>query len=291
MALLFKRNVEIQIGDDDDALKIPNSFKIAFTVQKTLGSKSAQGNVTILNLSDESRSFIRTRGKRIRVFAGYDGEYSLLHDGDILRTAPVDEGANRKLIIYFQGRVFSTNSASFTKSYQNTISVRQIVKDSLPSFGLTFDQEIINKIPADYTVPSFSFNGKTSKMLDSLLQPINIQWFERNSQLLFSKKNEVDTTGDVQVLNSNTGLIKTAVQTDRGVNTTSLLNTKLQVGDAVKIESDIASGASFNTYFVAKQKKDAVGFYKIIQATYQGDNWDGKFEVLLQCKQYGEHSE
>jgi hypothetical protein len=119
-----------------------------------------------------------------------------------------------------------------------------------------------------------------------------LQWFERNSEILFSKKGDVtaDQRGDIQVLNSNTGLIKTAPRTDRGVNAVSLLNPQLEVGKIVKIESDVTQNTAYNTYNVQKPALNSVGFYKIIQINYTGGNWDGKNQALLWCVPYDVNS-
>lgn len=287
---LFKRNMTVQIGDGGAAINVPNTFKISFSIKKLISSATAEGMVTVFNLADQTKEFARERGKRIRVSAGYgDGDPPLLHDGDVLRVAQEDDQANRKTSVFFGGRIFSVKDAVFSKSYSGSISLRQIVLDALPTFSLTFAESAVNEIPGDITLDNFSFSGRTGDVLDQLLQPIGYQWFEKDSEILISKKGEITSaqSGDVFVLNSGTGLVKTAVQTDRGVNATCLLNAKLIVGGIVKIESDVVQNSSFNDYFVQKTPKNTEGFYKIIQTTHEGDNWDGTYRTMIQCVPYG----
>ncbi|MEE9451368.1 MAG: hypothetical protein V3V61_01265 [Gammaproteobacteria bacterium] len=293
MSQLFKRNLFAQVGDLEEAVEIPNTFKIGLSIKKLISSTSSEGNVTFFNLSDDTRESIRDKGKRIRVFAGYGNDVALLHDGDILRTAQDDEGADRKTIIYLAGRSQPVNNAIFTKSYQNSVSIRQIIADAIPTFNLTFNQAFLSLIPANATLPEFSFHGKTNDVINQLLSPLNLQWFERNSEVLFSDKNKsgLSTTQEAIVLSSNSGLIKSAVQTDKGVNATCLLNPRLIVGGLVNIKSDVVQNASFNTFQVKKIALNTQGFYKIIQATYEGDNWDGKFQALLQCVPFNQSQE
>ena len=293
MSLLFNRNVIVQVGDDEGAIKIPTTFKISFDIQKMINANSCQGNVTIYNLADNSKELIRDKGQRIRIFAGYGTDTPpLLHDGDILRTAQVDNQSDRETIIYFGSRVYTTANAVFSKSYQSSVTVRQIVSDAIKTFDLNYSEDTLNLIPSGSTLSTYSFHGRTVDALNNLLTPLNLQFFEQNSEILLSKIGRAisSSENDIYILNSNTGLIKTAVQTDRGVNATCLLNSKLTVGNIVKIESDVLQNASFNTYNVQKQSKNTEGYYKIIQANYQGDNWDGKFEAILQCVPYGTSS-
>jgi len=289
MSELFGRNVQVTVGDDSEAIKIGNDFKIAFNVQKLVSAKSSEGSVTIFNLSDENKESIRDKGKRVRIFAGYGNEISLLHDGDVLHVFQIDEEQDKKTVLHFGGNVINTTSANITVSYQNQISIKQIISDALPSFNLSFNKNIVDKLP-DASLPTFSFHGKTADLMSKILEPINFQWFENNAEILLSKKNaeiEDDDRQDAFILNHNTGLIKTASQTDRGVNATCLLNPKLVIGSIVKIESDVVSNSAYNEYNTQKPSKNTDGYYKIIQATYQGDNWDGNFEALLQCVPVG----
>jgi hypothetical protein len=294
MSQLFGRIIKLIVGDDDDAVTIPTDFKIVIDLKKFIGASSSEGSVTVFNLADDTKEKIRASGKKIQVFAGYGDDYVLLHFGDVLRTAQVDEGANVKTIIYLGGNIYKTNNAIFTKSYNSSVSVRQIVSDALPSFDLPFDKKVTDLIPADATIPNFSFVGKTTDMLSSLLEPLNLKWFENNGQSLLSEKGKAsgdDKDNNVIILNSNTGLIKTVTTTDRGINATCLLNPQLQPGGIVKIESNVEQNASFNTFYVTNKKNSNDGLYKITQASYNGDNWDGKFEALLQCVPFDESQE
>ena len=290
MSQLYRRQVKVQVGDGAEAVTIPNAFKIRFELKKLVSSTSSEGSIGIYNLADTTKEIVRDRGKRVRLFAGYGDTIPLLHDGDVLRVSQDDQVVDRITNIFFGGRIFNVSQAVFSRSYQGDVSLRTIVGDALPSFGLQFDEQIINIIPADATIPNFSFNGKTATLLNQLLRPLDLQWFERNSEVLITQSGEVpeNQAGDVFVLNSTTGLIKTAVQSDKGVNVVCLLNPRIVVGSIVKIESDVLRNASFPGFQVKKPSLNTVGFYKVIQITYQGDNWDGKFQSLLQCVPFGD---
>jgi len=288
MTQLYLRNINIEVSTTADVVKIPNDFKIAISVKKLISAKSAIGTVQIFNLSDATKEKLRAANQRIKIFAGYRDSVGLIHDGDILRTTQIDDGANRITVLFLAGRVFSTNTAIFSKGYKEPTSLRTIVGEAIKTFGLPFNDAELNKIPSNLLEPAFVFNGPTQDVLNTLLNPLSIQWHENNSQIRLSKVGEASLESEtaVDVLNSNTGLIKTALQTDRGVNAVALLNPRLQVGRIVEIESDVIQNSSFPIFNNVKKSTNTKGLYKIIQVTYQGDNWDGKFECLLQCVPY-----
>ena len=250
-------------------------------------AKSGEGTVTLYNLAEATKELIRDAGKRIRVSAGYQNDLVLLHDGDVLRSEQVDDRSDRKTVISCGPRSYAINQANFSKSYSGQVQTKQVVADAIHSFdGVDFNQQSLDVVPDSATVTNFCFKGKTTDLLKEVLTPLDIQWYENKNELQFSVLNKVFNESDVVVLNANTGLIKTAVQTDRGVNATSLLNPLLQVGAIVKIENDVVENASFNNTDVPKPSENTKGFYKIIQANYVGDNWDGKFEAVIQCIPY-----
>ena len=290
MSLLFNRVVFIDVGDANEAIRIPTTFKIAFSIQKLIGANSAQGSVSIYNLADETKELIRDRGKRIRVYGGYQSIVALFHDGDILRTAQTDEGANRKTDIFLGNNVFTITNAIFSSSYGGQTPVKSIVRQMLLDIGLPFGEDQLRLIPDNYIVNNYAYSGRAIDGLNDLLAPQDLQWYDNNGQSTISKRGlpNPGTEESAVVLNSTSGLIKTAVQTDRGINATCLLNPRLQPGTVVRIDSDVVRNQSFNTFFTQKNTQNTQGFYKIIQATYQGDNWDGKFEALIQCVPYGE---
>lgn len=297
MSKLFNRNVIVQVGSSNStAIEIPTTFKIDFNIQKMINSNSCQGSVTLYNLSDESKETIRDSGTRVRLYAGYSGssdnvttrELSLLHDGDVLRTLQHDAQVDRLTTLYLGAKIYTTSNVTFSKSYTGDKTIQDIISDAAKTFNLHYSNDAINELPTT-VLSNFSFFGRSTDLMDKLLQPLNWQWFEDNGELVFSKVGNAvnNSNDDVIVLNSNSGLIKTAMQTDKGVNVVALLNPQVKAGSIVKIESDVIQNSAYNTYNVLSPSKNTEGYYKVIQITYSGTNRDGNFEMMLQCVPYG----
>ena len=296
MSLLFNRQLYIEVGDGDNFIKLDNRFKITFSLQKTISGNTATGNVTIYNLSDATIGQIQDRGSEIRIYAGYGNKLSdakLQHDGDLLRLEQVDEQTNKKTVLVIGDKVFKKKQAITKTEYQNTVKIKDIIKDNIPTFNLDYSQDTLDKIPDDATLPSYTYSGKTSDMFNKLLSPLNLGWYENNQEIKIDKANEdVSSDDQVYILNSNTGLIKTATKSDRGVTVTSLLITQIQIGDTIKIESDVVSNAKYFSYNTPKPSKQTDGFYKVIQQNIEGDSWgDGQFKMVNECRPYGENQQ
>ena len=255
---LYKRYIQVVVGNDDSAISIDSLF-ITFEIKKGISGKPSEGTVKIYNLNNTSEAKIQDTGERIRIFAGYDGNKDMLYDGDIRKIEKDKQRLDRICTITIGGNVFKLTAAFFNKSYQGAVSVSQVVQDAIPSFGMSATS--IDKIPAS-NLNNFAFTGRTSDLLDRILNPLNVQWFENDGFIKFSKRGE--STETVFVLKPGTGLVGFPSLTDDGVKFKALLNGQIKIEGRVKIESSLVKG-----------------LYKITELIYRGDNRDGEF--LVEC--------
>lgn len=244
------------IGQDDgDAIAI-DSLYIKIEIKKVISGKPNEGSVKIYNLADSTETQIKEKGVRIRVFAGHDNRPILLHDGDIRRVERDRSGVNRITTIILGGNTIKLAQAIFNQSYAGQVSVKQIVTDAIPTFNI--ESSDIDQIPDNAFLNDFSFTGKTGDLLDKILNPIKVQWFENDNLISFSaEKNALD---DVVVLNKNTGLVGSPSITDKGIKFKAVLNGRITLNNRIKIESILVNGT-----------------YKVIQLLHIGDNRDGDF--------------
>lgn len=252
---LYKRIIRVVIGQEDSTALSIDSLYIQIDIKKLISGKPNEGTVSIFNLSDSTENQIKEKGVRIRVFAGHDDRPVLIHDGDIRRVERDRTEVDRVTVITLGGNVIRLSQAFFNKSYSGQISVKQIVIDAVPSFnidGTDFDQ-----IPESFLY-DFSFTGRTSDLLDKILNPIGVQWFETDNLIKFSANQKAFE--NVVLLNQNTGLIASPSVTDKGTKFRSVLNGRILLNEKIKIKSRLVNGV-----------------YKVIQILHKGDNRDGEF--------------
>ena len=161
---LYKRYIQIVIGDDDSAIAI-DSLYITLEIKKALSGKPSEGTVNVYNLNETSESKIKETGERIRVFAGYDNNKDLIYDGDIRKVEKNKQRLDRITTITIGGNVFKLTDAFFNKSYTGPVPVSQVVQDAIPSFGMSASG--FDKIPAS-TLNDFAFTGRTADLLDRI---------------------------------------------------------------------------------------------------------------------------
>lgn len=253
---LYKRIIRVVIGQEDsDALSI-DSLYIQLEINKNISGKPNEGFVSIYNLSDATENQIREKGIRIRVLAGHDNKPVLLHDGDIRRVERDRQGVDRITTIILGGNTIKLSQAFFNKSYSGQRTVRSVVEDSISSFGI--EATDLDQIPDDAFLYDFSFTGKTGVLLDKILNPVGVQWFESDSFIKFSSTGQALET--VVLLNKGSGLVGSASVTDKGVKFKSVLNGRITLNNRIQIESILVNGV-----------------YKVVQILHKGDNREGEF--------------
>ena len=274
---LYKRSITVIVGEDDGtAVKVQNLF-IEFEMNKESVSTPNEGTVRISNLNESTETQIRERGVRIRVTAGYDGDEALLFDGDIRKVEKERRGLDRVTVITLGGNVFKVSNAEFIKSYEGPVSLKTIVTDAVPSFNLTVGS--LDEVPDNVFLNDFAWSGRTSDMLNRILQPNNIQWFETDGQIGFSKRRKARDTA-IYIINSETGMVGSPTITDKGLRVKTLLNPRLRINGRVKIESDIL-GNSARSDDESARAGEYQGVYKINKIRHTGDNRKGMFQTEI----------
>lgn len=320
--MFFKRVVRVQIGADNTGIEINpgddtnNHLYVSFEIKRDLGPKPAEGFVTVYNLNDHNDSFIREKGTRIRLFAGYEGNVRLVHDGDIRRvTRRFEPGGNKATEIIIGGAVFKLASGIFNRSYSGPVQLSQIVADAVPTLSLSVGD--LSAIPSKM-LNDFSFTGKTTDLLTKLLRPLGVSWSEANGVLYFGAQGRPLDNAMFE-LSADTGMIESpTISEDGKLTVKSLLNPSIALGSSVVVKSNVASKGRFviepekkkkgkktqttedgdaieepesenekadkKPKYTSVRSLEANGTHKVIAINHHGDNRNGDFFTELTCK-------
>ena len=261
----FLRNVRVIIGDQAEALRIEDLL-IRFRIRRESTDTPADGYVEVLNLTTASEQRIRQRGERVRLEAGYGGEYALLFDGDVRRVERIRGDVDRGVKIHVGGNVTKQRAAIFNRTYEGTVAVSTIFLDAAQTIGL--DVGPLDLIPSDAQLTDFAFQGPTRVLLYLLLHPHGLRYYEDDGVIRITKRGEsTDDRPDGVLVNENTGMIGTPTVTDDGVRVRTLIDPRLRLDTRMRVESELV---------------DAGARWKIVGVTHQGDNREGAFETIVE---------
>ena len=277
-SMSYGRYIEIKT----ESATISNEFRISLDLTLMLSNTGASGTVTIWNLSRRTHNQIRDNNKRIQIIAGYKDNKALLFDGNLIYVNRIQQMTERGTQLTLGQNSYLATDSIYLAAKVGNQKIRDIISEIAKHLSLTVSQQQLDKIPITATVNNWTSHGDSATALTTLLAPYDIVWRIEHKNLLLDKEKHVDDPKDVYVLKPETGLIKAALTTERGVSCSTELNAKLTPSTIVKIESEEVQGS----VIVYNPKDNPQGFYKIIQSEFQGDNKQGSFTTNLQTVVY-----
>lgn len=284
--LLYKRDVQVIIGDSDSAIKIPNdkakdNLKIRFSLKINQSSSGSDNMIQIYNLKDTTQSFIGSRGTRVRLLAGYGGNLSLIYDGNIDHIDYIDRHTDKVLNLYLVNKTFILTDSIFNRSYQKNVSAKTIVKDAIKSYSDAGLGVVNLDIIPDKSYSHFSFFGRTKDLLDKILSGLKIMWFVDQSTITFTKIGQ-NSDDESVLLTSDSGLIGYPYKSDKGINILSIFNSKIQVSKSIKLQLDKDS-KSIDGRSQSQLRTELNGIYKAISVHHHGDSIDGRMVTYIEA--------
>lgn len=300
---LFDRNIQVVIGtlgkDKRTLIKIPKeiqreNLKIDFSVNYAFSEVSSGDNhVTLYNLSDQTQSFISSAKLSVQLWAGYGTILSKIFDGNALaiETAPKKDDETRTLLssgaeisrqnysletkIKLGNHTYYLNDAVFVRTYDAPVETKQVVLDSVGTFGLPY--EGIDVIPQKQLAKGFSSKGTTRALYNQILPPIGVNWFVEKGIIRFSKIGEAVRRAAV-VASYNTGLIELPVKTEKGLKVKMLFNPDVELSKLMKV--DLNAGRAIPRMLF----NEFDGNYKIVDVTHEGSNYDGEMTTTAKVE-------
>jgi hypothetical protein len=271
-----KREIRLIFQTSSTEVVIENLY-LQFEFTKALRSKPNDGWIKVWNLKPSTAKLLKDASS-LQIVAGYRGNTGLVYRGDIRRASnkarkghsqgeslATREGLGFVTEITLGGHLEALTQAYVQRSWAGTVPLKQVVKDVIPSFGLSAAN--LSILP-DLTVEDFAWSGKTSDLLDALLLNTDFAWNEDDGLIVF---NEVGVPVDrVRVeVNFGTGLLSVPVVEKKSIKFKHLLNPAFRVGGKI--------------YMLSVEASEANGLWKIKKLVLRGDNRDGEHTTEVEA--------
>ena len=273
MARLFKRGALVAISDRQF------SVRISFQVEKGSTKEANKGQVSLYNLSDDSRGFVersaKTKtvpGQNLRLIAGYDDQLALLFSGNISRVANSRSGPDLVTTIECGDGEVALQNSYIILSYKEGVSEATIIRaaiEALKALGLR--EGSIETFAAREYKSGFAYSGSAGKLLERLAKNQGME-FSIQDGLIQIIKIDSSTKESAIDLNENTGLVGFPTKTNEGFQAKSLLNPAIRPGRKAVLTS---TQTSLN------------GTYLIRKVVHQGDTLEGDFSTSMEGKLLG----
>ena len=279
---LYKRLAKLTIArpstdprteiDPENALVLEN-LRLKFQIVRTNKKEPNKAQISVFNLSRESRARVEEKGAVVILEAGHERQSGVIFVGDLIYTLHDYGTVEWETQIEAADGIRAYQHSRVNKSYKGPVSFKQVAKDTAKALlgggGLQKATEsITGTAPNGYVA-----HGPASKELDRLMKAARLEWSIQDGKLQILKPGE-GTQEQVIVLSSESGMIGTPEVGSPGkkgqpaiLKVRSLLNSNFRPGRFVEIRS-----------------RDHRGQFLILKTTHTGDTHGNDWYTDLECQ-------
>lgn len=275
--LAFNRFINIDIGE----VGVEN-LRVDFNIEKNLSKNPNSCDITIYNLSEETRNYIdglapkldSDIGIPVRISVGYkDQDIGNIFLGDLRSVLNVFEPPNWQTIITSGDGEKASQIARVNKVYGPNTPIstvlRELVKVLRSHLGATAPNAIndiaLNRIINEIKLQGggklfptgYVLSGSAKKIMTDFCDSCGLEWSIQDGQVQILDKRKAIQDTAIPV-NENTGMIGSPqVDVEGNIKVDCLLKNEYKCGRLINVKSRLAEG-----------------FYKITKLNYTGSTWD-----------------
>lgn len=238
---------QIQTPDENGSnAKRVDGLNVRFNISKTRGQVQGRARISICNLGRRDMEYLTTymspwvelqKRKKIQLFAGYEGNTTLLFSGDILKALPTQPPDVWLECEALGGYYNNLVTESFT--LQGPITLKQIAQTLAKRQGLLFFCKADVSV-ASQQVDNFCHTGGLTNSLKKLNElGLGVAWIEDGTLYLDAKEPELKEGSNMRVISEDSGLVGVPVPGPLGVDVTVLLDPSLKLGEPMEIRSSL----------------------------------------------------
>lgn len=283
----FIRYCKLIVADEGGEGLDLSALHIQFAIRKSDAQTPNSAEIRVYGLAENTRARIRGTFTQVVLQAGYQSGFGVIFSGNIKQSRVGRANGTDSYIDIAAGD--GDQDYNFATINQ-TLAAGATQADQISAVGATLQTVELGYMSGiDETALSRGkvMYGMSRDYLRQSAKTTNTAWSIQDGRLQVLPFDEM-LPGQAIVLNSKTGLIGQPEQTNEGLQVRCLLNPKLGIGGAVKInESDIAEqtlpdtnqGAQVNSAPAAA----ADGIYRLLAVDHIGDTRGNDWYSELVC--------
>lgn len=290
----IKRNLIVDI----DGLIIRDPMKITATITKDGDSNQPDfGQVTIMNLSQTTRSILTEESKKMSIYAGYGENENLIITGDIQSIISTKEGTEWITEVIIGDGATALKQAILNKTYDRPITNKDLIKDMVRVSGLS-DQpvEFIDVDDATQMLRGFTVNGAIEDELTSLTATAGMNWNIQGGKVVVSKTNKarevqaylisVDTgmIGSPEIVNTGSDLTDKKAKSGKRLKVKALCIPSVRPNDRVRIKTTTLQGRVGSVTYNSTVDNPIDEQYKVMSVDHNLDSREGPFETTMEVE-------
>ena len=252
MSRLFNRIGRIEIAGQGGGVSL-DGLRFDFSVCKTRSGTPNSVTCRIYNPSPNTRQISTDINADIRIFAGYEGNATMVTEANITSAITVRQPPEIFLEIDAQEGIRALRKTSLSVTHNDKTTVKEVLDEIVAKMGVRLrpvDFDISQKLRG-----GFAYVGKPAKALDDLVRRFKGNWSLQNGELLILPESGATQNGNIPLLSPETGLLfspeklQSDTSTEKqssnerdGYRVVSLMQPEIEPGDRVQIKSRDVSG-------------------------------------------------
>ena len=265
----FGRKIGLLVADESGKALDLSGFRVLFSVEKTAAEQPNKAHIEITNLSETTASYLLNGDlKRIVLQAGYEDNYGVIFDGNIISASRTIDGTESTTIIDAGD---GDNAYSFA-IVNKTVASGYTNKDIANALGKSMEDRGVRGVDAQGVDEEIKYPrgrvlfGATRDFARALAKTTECQWSIQDGQVVFCKKTSAREGGLAFLLSPQSGLIGSPVSDKDGVSAISCLNPQLKIYDPLQIKSRFVNGT-----------------YKILTVKHSGDTHGNAWQTEVKA--------
>lgn len=297
MTRQWGRQVRLLVGGTDGQGLDLSALRMTFDVRQSDFLQPNNANIRVYNVAPETARRAEREFTRVVLQAGYEGNVATIFDGTIVQTRLGRESqTDTYLHITAMDGDMALNYAVVNKSYAAGSRPEDRLAEAVRAgaqYGLQAGHITQGSEPAlPRGVVMF---GMARDAIRDEAEALGASASVQNNRLQVLAHNE-PLPGEAVVINAQTGMVGMPEQTAEGITFTALLNPRLRIGQAVRIDNrSIQRAAASATYEGQKRNfalqemvpLDRDGLYRVLVADHIGDTRGNPFYTKAICYALG----
>ena len=275
MTTLFDRRYRLRLNNE-----AITELHVAFKVERTLKREPNTAEITVWNLSPDSRALIEEQNTAsVTLAAGYRDRISLIFAGDLRDVNTVREGPSTRTTIQSGDGEKQNRNARVSRSYAPKTTIKRVIQDLVKQMGLGLGNlSALGKVEfprAGAIYPTGTVvEGNVADELDNILRSAGLEYSIQDGNIQIVTRNKA-LADEAVVLSPDSGLVGTA-----SVGSDGILHCKtLMIPDVIPgrklvvksqtVDADIASIQAKGSG--RKHLEQFSGIFRAQKCVYNGD--------------------
>lgn len=289
----YLRKASLIIGENaGDALDL-SELRFSFVVKRGDFQTPNSARIRVYNMNPDTMARVQKEFKRVVLQAGYEGNYGLIFDGTVVqtrrgRTSQVDTHLDITAAdgdaAYNFAYVSTTLAAGSTAQDHFNVAAQAMAKHGV-GVGYTAGLQS-NPLPRGKVM-----FGMARDVLACTARNTETTWSIQDGKLQVVPESSY-MPSEIQVINSDTGMIGLPVQTQNGVQVRTLLNPNYKIGTLIELRPGSVQQLEYglanadqprNAFVQVTNPLNANGYYYVMVAEHQGDTRGNDWYTDLIC--------